>query len=408
MPVTEVPNYTTVSLYQLLDPGVLSNPYPLYSRLREEAPVRWDPYLHTWVVTGYESVVAVLLRFSADRTPTPEQLADLGLSDLAPVAAVMTKQMLFLDPPSHTRLRSLASQAFAPERVDQLSDQIRMIATSLLTESDTNGSMDIVRDLAEPLPAMVTATLLGVDVADHRKLKTWSASFAEVLGNFQHNPERAFKLLKNLEEMTEYFRDAIRTHGEREGLIRNLLRAKTNGDSLSEDEVIANVIVTMVGGQETTTNLIANGLLTLLRHPDQMAWLRSDRQLLPSAVEEMLRFEPPSQHTARIARADYPLEGQLIQQGQAVIAVMAAANRDPLRFPEPDRFDISRRDNRHLSFGWGPHFCFGAALARLEARITFQVLLERYKDIELLPGPLTWRENLGLRGLMKLPVTVTR
>ena len=323
----------------------------------------------------------------------------------------MTKQMLFLDPPSHTRLRSLASQAFTPKRVEQLGDQIiakiKMIAKTLLHDAESGQSIDIVSDLAGPLPAMVTAALLGVDVADHRKLKTWSCAFAEVLGNFQHNPERAFTLLTNLEEMTEYFRDAVRTHGERDGLIRNLLRAQENGDRLTEDEVIANVIVTMVGGQETTTNLIANGLLTLLRHPDQMARLRSNRQLLPSAVEEMLRFEPPSQHTARIAPSYLTLEGQTIQRGQAVIAVMAAANRDPLRFPDPDRFDISRSDNRHLSFGWGPHFCFGAALARLEARITFQVLLDRYEHIELLPGPYIWRENLGLRGLFKLPVTVT-
>ena len=394
------------SLYQLLDSSILADPYHLYRRLREQGPVEWDPYLHAWVVTGYEEALTVLLRFSADRTATPEQLAEIGLSSLEPIAAVMTRQMLFMDPPAHTRLRALASQAFTTARVVRLEGMIRDLLGTLLDRVPEDGSFDIISDLAEPLPAIVTAALLGVDAADHRKLKLWSSAFAEVLGNFQHNPERSVQMLTNLHEMISYFREAIYKSDQQDGLIHNLLMARDGDDRLSEDEVIANVIVTMVGGQETTTNLIGNGLLALLRNPQEYRKLRADKQLLASAVEELLRYDPPSQHTARIAFADCLLGGRQILKGQAVIVVMAAANRDPLRFPDPDQLDVQRRDNRHLSFGWGSHFCFGAPLARLEARITFELLLTRFEQITLQPEPLRWRENLGLRGLVALPVSL--
>jgi cytochrome P450 len=394
------------SLYQLLDPEILANPYPLYHALRERAPVHWDPYLHAWVVTGYENALTVLLHFSADRTPSPQALEEYGLSQLSPIAAVMTKQLLFMDPPGHTRLRTLAAQAFSVSRVERLAGQIQTVLDDLLDNLAGRETIDIISDLAEPLPAIVTAALLGVDMADHPKLKTWSASFAEVLGNFQHNPDRALRVLNSLEEMTAYFRDAIRNHGGRDGLIRDLASARVNGEQLTEDEVVANIIVTMVGGQETTTNLIGNGLLTLMRNPHQMTALRADPGMLPTAVEELLRYEPPSQHTARIAPADCSLGGQSLRKGQAVIAVMAAANRDPARFPDPDGLDLRRQDNRHLSFGWGAHFCFGAHLARLEARLALRAILSRYSEMSLAERPLQWRENLGLRGLVSLPATV--
>jgi pimeloyl-[acyl-carrier protein] synthase len=396
-----------ISLYQLLDPAVLADPYPLYRALHEQAPVQWDPYLHTWVVTGYEDTVHVLLHFSADRTATPETLEELGLSQMAPIAAVMTKQMLFMDAPAHTRLRSLAAQAFSVSRVNRLKDQVQSILDQLLDDLADKQEIDLIADIAEPLPAIVTAALLGVDLDDHHRLKTWSAAFAEVLGNFQHNPERSLSVLRSLEDLTDYFRSAIRNKPEREGLIRDLATARVDGQQLTEEEVIANVIVTMVGGQETTTNLLGNGMLTLLRHPNELEALRAEPDILGSAIEEMLRFEPPSQHTARLAPSDCSLGGQTIRKGQAVIAVMAAANRDRARFPDPDRFDVRRQDNRHLSFGWGSHFCFGAPLARLEAKLAFQAILKRYPRIELTGECLKWRENLGLRGLVSLPLSVS-
>ena len=397
---------SALSLYRLLDPQVLADPYPLFRRLREEDPVHWDPFLHSWVVTRYEDVLEVLHTFSADRTPTPEQLAGMGLSHLGPIAQVMVKQMLFMDASAHTRLRGLASVAFTPARVNTLKSHIQDIVNSLLDEVRDKGSMDVIADLAEPLPAIVTAEMLGVPVSDRHRLKQWSANFAEMLGNFQHNPERAQLMLRTVDEMTLYFRDAVRDirKNPREGLIHSLLTAEIDGDRLAEEEVVANTIVTMVGGQETTTNLIGNGLLTLLRHRDQLKKLCADFSLIPSAVEEMLRYESPSQHTARLAPSDRQLGGKQIGKRQAVIAVMAAANRDPERFPDPDRFDITRGDNRHLAFGYAAHFCFGAPLARAEGQILFETLLRRIPNLQLEPQNLVWRTNLGLRGLTSLKV----
>lgn len=396
-----------LSLYHLLDPEVLANPYPLYRRLREEDPVHWDPYLHAWVVTGYQDVVTVLQRFLADRTPPPEKLAALGMEQLAPIARVMVRQMLFLDPPQHGRVRALASVAFTARRVEVLRRHIQQITDSLLDRIQPCGVSDLMVDIANPLPAIVTAEMLGMPIEDHLKLKAWSEDFAEMLGNFQHNPGRAAAVLRSVEEMTTYFLAAVRQEDSSptEGLVNALATAEVDGDRLSEEEIVANVIVTMVGGQETTTNLIGNGLLTLLRQPSEMERLRADSSLVASAVEELLRYESPSQHTARLAPDDLMLGDKSIRSGQAVIAVMGAANRDPARFPDPDRLDLARADNRHLAFGWASHFCFGAPLARMEGQIALETMLRRLPDLQLAPVPITWRPNLGLRGLTALPVS---
>jgi pimeloyl-[acyl-carrier protein] synthase len=402
------PSAPALSLYHLLDPKVLADPYPLYRRLREEAPVHWDPYLHTWVVTRYEDVVTVLHRFSANRTPTPEQLDAIGMGELGPIAQMMTRQMLFMDAPAHTRLRSLASMAFTPARVEALRNHIRGILDGLLTPLLRRGYMDVINDLAAPLPAIVTAELLGVPISDCDQLKAWSADFAEILGNFQHNPDRVTRTLRCVEEMTNYFREAIREQRERprEGLINSFITAEIDGDRLTDEEIIANCIVTMVGGQETTTNLIGNGVLALVRNPEQLQRLRDDVALVPSAVEELLRYESPSQQTARICPEDTEMGGKLIRKGQAVIAVMAAGNRDPERFNDPDTLDLARPDNRHLAFGWASHFCFGAALARIEGQLTFEALARRTANLALAADrPIVWRENLGLRGMIALHVT---
>ncbi len=395
-----------LSLTRLLDPEVLADPYPLYARLREEAPVYFDPFLHTWVVTRYADVLKILLTFSADRTPSPEQLSAMGMSAIGPIAQVMVKQMLFLDPPAHTRLRSLAATVFSPRRVKILAEHIRSIADDLIDKVLAKGRMDVMCDIAEPLPAIVTAELLGVPVEDHDQLKEWSKDFAEMLGNYQHNPNRIPRVLKSTEEMTKYFRARIADQKDhpQEGLIQCLLSAEVDGDRLSEEEVIANTIVTMVGGQETTTNLIGNGVLTLLRNPREKERLMSDYSLIPSAVEELLRYESPSQQTGRIAPEDVIIGGHQIKKGQAVIAVMASGNRDPERFLNPGTLDIARADNRHLAFGWAAHFCFGAPLARLEGQIMLETMLRRLSHLELESEDLTWRENLGLRGLNSLRV----
>ena len=398
-----------LSLYHLLDPDVLADPYPLYHRLRTEDPVHWDPYLHAWIVTRYADVVTVLTTFSADRALSPEFFEELSVHDVGPIAKVMAKQMLFMDPPSHARLRKLAAPAFMPARVQRLRDHIQEIATRLLDDvvaRGRGGRMDLLAGFAAPLPAIVTAEMLGVPTEDHVKLKDWSATFAEMLGNFQHNTDRLGGVLTALDNLTAYFYDAIAKQRERprEGLVHALMSSEVDGDRLTDEEVVANSIVTMVGGQETTTNLIANGVLSLLRDPAALARLRADADIMPAAVEELLRYESPSQHTARLAPSDCVLGGKHLRKRDAVIAVMAAANRDPERFPDPDRLDFDRQDNRHVAFGWAAHFCFGAPLARLEARIAFETLLRRFPTLALTGEGLVWRENLGLRGMVSLPL----
>jgi cytochrome P450 len=287
-----------------------------------------------------------------------------------------------------------------------LREHIRQITETLVDNLVGAGRFDVMDALANPLPAIVTAEMLGVPTTDHELLKGWSQDFAEMLGNFQHNPGRAKKVVRSVEEMVTYFQAAVTreaTHPT-EGLINALTTAEVDGDRLSEQEVVANVIVTMVGGQETTTNLIGNGLLTLLRQPDQLDRLRSDPTLMASGVEELLRYESPSQHTARLAPAEAVLGGKDIAEGAAVIAVMGAANRDPERFENPDRIDLGRPDNRHLAFGWSAHFCFGAPLARMEGQIAFETLLSRFPQLGLADEVIRWRPNLGLRGLTELQV----
>jgi len=395
-----------LSLFRLYDPEVLANPYPFYHQLQQEDPVHWDPFLHAWVVTRYEDVTTVLRSFSARCAPEPERLAEIGLSSMSEIGRTMVRQMLFMDPPVHTSLRGICSVAFTPHRVESLRRHIQAIVDSLLEHHFANSRIELMGDFANRLPAIVMAEMLGVPTSDHEKLKSWSADFAEILGNLQHNADSAARTLRSLEEMSNYFQAAIREQSAHpgSGLIAGLITAQLEGQHLSDESIIANCILLTVGGQETTPNLIGNGMLSLLRHPDQMSRLRQDPSLLASAIEELLRYEAPSQHTTRIAPDDVQLGSRQIRKQQSVIAVMGAANRDPERFADPDRLDITRQDNRHLAFGAGAHFCFGAPLARMEGQIAFSTLLRRTSDISLAAENLVWRENLGLRGLEALPL----
>lgn len=397
----------TLSLHQLYKPEVLADPYPLYHRLQREDPVHWDPFLHAWVVTRYTDVVVVLQNFSANCAPLPERLEQMGLQHMDAIARTMVQQMLFMDPPTHTRLRALCSVAFTPHRVEALRAHIQEIVDTLLESHLDAGEIELMADFANRLPAIVSAEMLGVPSSDHERLKSWSADFAEILGNFQHNPGCTKRMLHTLNEMGSYFRQKIREQREHQsnGLIHALLTAELDGQRLSEDSIVANCILLLVGAQETTPNLIGNGMLSLLRNPDQFEKLRSDLSLMPLAIEEMLRYEAPSQHTTRLAPYDMELRGKRIRKGESVIAVMGAANRDPERYRDPDRFDITRRDNKHLAFGAGTHFCFGAPLGRMEGTIAFNTILRRANELHLQPGPLVWRENLGLRGLSALPLS---
>jgi cytochrome P450 len=399
-------NNESLSLLRLLDPGVSADPYVLYRALREHDPVHWDPYMHAWVVTSYAEVITVLMNYSADRAPAAEYLDRLGLSFMKPFADMMRQQMLFMDPPMHARLRGICSAAFTPRRVESMRKVIESVANELLDKVIASGRMDMLADFAHPFPAIVTATMLGVPTSDHRQLSAWVIDLAEVLGNFQHHPDRVAEIVQSMHDFKSYV--AARMEEERKrptnGLIYALMTSEVDGHRLTDEEVIVNTIITLIGGHETTTNLIASGFLTLLRDPETFEQLRSHPEIVASAVEELLRFESPVQHTARIAPADMQLGGKTIQKGSRVVAGLAAANRDPNRFSNPDRLDLLRSDNRHLAFGWAAHFCFGAPLARMEGQIAFNTLLRRLVRPALLDERLQWRANAGLRGLTALHI----
>jgi pimeloyl-[acyl-carrier protein] synthase len=405
---TAVADVTDVelSLLQLLNPEVLADPWALYRALREHNPVHWDPYLHAWVVTGYSEAVTVLKYYSADRSPKPEYLEEIGLSFLKPFAEMMQQQMLFRSGAMHTRLRAICSSAFTPRRVEEFSSVIESVCDSLIDKVTPSGRADLIADFAAPFPGIVTARFFGVPEEDHHQLGIWTADLAEVLGNVQHDPERVTQIVRSLEDLKHYI--AVQMEEQRRvpntGLIHSLMTAQVDGNRLSDEEVIANTIVTLIGGHETTTNLIASGFLRLIGEPECLQQLLRNPEIIPSAVEELLRLESPVQNTVRIAPQEMQLGGKTILQGAKVVVVLAAANRDPSRFPEPDRMNLLRPDNRHLAFGWASHFCFGAPLARMEGKVAFRKLVSRISHPALIDQKPTWRGNAGLRGLTSLNI----
>jgi pimeloyl-[acyl-carrier protein] synthase len=404
------PNEATqesLSLLRLFDQNVSSDPPPFYRALREHAPVHWDPYMHAWVVTSYPEVVTVLSNYLSNRAPSPEHLDQLGLSFMKPFSEMMRQQMLFMDGPMHARLRSLCAVAFTPRKVEELRGVIQSVADGLIDKVAASGHMDLVADFAVPLPAIMTAKLMGVPVDDHHQLGIWVNDIAEVHGNFQHHPDRIAEIIQSLADMKLYVLDRMKelSRNPNSGLISSLMSAEVDGQRLSDDEVVATSIVTIIGGHETTTNLIASGFLTLLRNPIALEQLRSQPDIISSAVEEILRYESPVQHTARISPSECELGGKRIPKGAKVVAVLAAANRDPTRFLDPDRLDLLRSDNRHLAFGWAGHFCFGAPLARMEGQVAFNTLLRRLSRPALIGEALEWRANAGLRGLTSLKIS---
>jgi pimeloyl-[acyl-carrier protein] synthase len=280
------PTDSSLSLLRMLEPEILANPYLMYGALREYDPVHWDPYMHAWVVTSYPEVVTVMMTYSADRTPSPAYLDRLGLSFMTPFAEMMLQQMMFMDGAKHARLRTLCASAFTPRRVEGLREVIRSVAESLIDKFIEAGRFDMVVDFANPLPAMVTAKLLGVPEEDHQQLHSWVLDIAEVLGNFQHHPDRVAEIVGSLEDLKNYVSarmDDQKIHPNG-GLIDSLMRAEVDGNRLTTEEVIANTIITLIGGHETTTNLIASGFSTLLRNPDALELLLDRPDVIPSAA----------------------------------------------------------------------------------------------------------------------------
>jgi len=399
-------NEAEYSLFQQLKPEVMADPYPLYRKMREHEPVHWDPYMASWVVTTYAECVTVLSKYQAARTPTPEHLDAMGLSVLGQYAGIMLKQILFLDGKAHAQLRSMCAAAFSPKRMELLRQAIEDSANDLVDKVAASGKMDLIRDFASPFPSVVLATLMGLPVTDCMQLKKWATDVSELIGNFEHNPDRIKQLVTSLEEIRDYLTTMVTVQRSelREGVLTAMLEADVNGVGIPLEDLVANAILMCAGGLEEPGNLIGCGMYSMLQRPEQLTLLREHPEIAATATEELMRFESPTQHTGRLAPEDVALGGKQIRKGQLVTAVVAAANRDPLRFIEPDRLDLQRADNRHLAFGWAAHYCIGAPLARLTGQAAFRVLLSRLPEITLVTTKPEWRGMAALRGIVSLQV----
>jgi pimeloyl-[acyl-carrier protein] synthase len=390
-------------------PEVHEDPYPLYHQLRESDPVHRSE-LGFWVLTRHADVLALLRDPRTSRDPRRSERVELLRSSVE-VGQLLDEEeaapsMLFVDPPDHTRLRTLVNKAFTPAAVERLRSRVEAIVGGLLDRVAGTGTMDVVDDLAYPLPVTVICEMFGVPEADWDRFRGWSRSLVRLLDPLV--AEDAFEqALQARLALRGYLRELIaerRAHPD-DGLLSALIAAEDQGHKLSEAELVSMCMLLLVAGHETTVNLIANGTLALLRHPRARARLAADPALAGSAVEELLRYDSPVQFTSRHALADLDVGGRRVRAGETVVAVLGAANRDPAQFPDPDRLDLGRAPNRHVAFGGGIHFCLGAPLARMEAAIAIPAMLARLPGLEPGPRPPVRRDTVTLRGLASLPVT---
>jgi len=384
------------------DPAFNADPYPTYHRLRAEDPVHRTP-MGFWILTRYDDVATVLRDARFGRKGFDELIrGTFGESSFE-------QAMLFRDPPDHTRLRALVSKAFTPRVIEEMRAKIQKTVDALLDRVHDARAMDVIADFAYPLPVSVISEMLGVPAEDRDRFRGWSADIARSLDAIAMPTDPGVLERGNAarHSLSSYFLALIaeRRRRPQRDLLSDLIAAEEQGDKLNEEELMATIMLLFVAGHETTVNLIGNGTLALLRNPDQLRALRRSPGLIASAVEELLRYDAPVQRTGRMPNTDVELGGKRIAKGDLVLSLIGAANRDPAHFPEPDRLDIARADNRHLSFGWGIHFCLGAPLARAEAQAAIGTIASRLPEFALATPTPEWREASALRGLKTLPVT---
>ena len=391
--------------YNPLSAEMAQDPYPTYAKLRGRDPVHRSRLMDAWVFSRFADVDAILRdhrHFSSD----PRKRVASGRR--ASLPNVEEPSMLFLDPPDHTRLRALVNKAFTPRAVAALEPHIRELMTTLLDAVDDPAAFDLMEAVAKPLPVIVIAEMLGIPPEDRAKFAVWSDQRARILEPTLSPDERetADAAMRSLDEYLMPIISARRVD-PKDDIISALAQAEEEGDKLTEREVLIMLRLLLVAGNETTTNLIGNGVLALLRHPDQLAAMREDPALIPSAVEELLRFDSPVQVDVRSVLDDCEVNGFRVRRGDNVVTLLGAANRDPDRFEAPDRLDVRRGDQNHLSFGRGIHHCLGAPLARLEGRVVLQALIDRFSSLRLLEDRPAFRSSVALRGLLALPVSAT-
>ena len=392
-------------------PSVIADPYPVFRQLREEEPLHRSQVLGGLVLTRYADVKACLNdpRLSSDRiTPfVKHRRGGEHAAELQELGRMLGLWAVFTDPPKHTQLRGLMNRAFTTRAVERLRPRVETLVAELIDQVRELGRMDLIRDFAWPLPITVIAEMLGVPREDRPALKVWSDELAAFVGSALATPDKYARAARSGVAMSDYFRDLIgeRRASPRDDLLSALVAADERSDMTNDDELVATAILLLFAGHETTSNLIGNGILSLLRHPAELHALRGDPSLIVPAIEELLRYEGPTAAMVRIALEDVALPSGTIGRGDRVFLMINAANRDPRHFDEPDDVNVRRDPNRHIAFGYGLHFCVGAPLARLEAQIAIPALLRRLPKLTLTTDALPWLDSLVFRGVRSLPLT---
>lgn len=406
----------------MINNGFLSNPYPTYQALRQAGPLHWNQEFcgGAWLLTEYADVVSVLRdpRFSVRRaggwanSSGPEAPAELR-----EFKRIFARSLLFVDAPQHLRLRQVMSAGFKPATLQRLAPQIQMLVDRLLDKVlvvETGATFDIpcdvsfdfMRDFARPLPALVIAAMLGIDGDDRADFVAWSDDIADFIGSPTPTIEIARRAQTSLIAMNDYFRGLLpqrRLHPGND-LISQLILAEASGGIITTKELLAQCCTMLFAGHETTRNLLGNGMLALLQHPQQWHMLQQMPTLLPSALKELLRFDSPVQYTGRRLKVDIVMHGQVMRKGDLVIPLIGAANRDPAKFTDPDTLDITRNQGAHLSFGFGPHICIGATLTYMEAEIALRSVMRRLSALQLVENTQSWGKNAVYRSLNALPL----
>jgi len=396
-------------------PEFLADPFPMYRRLREEDPVHWSPRMKSWVLTRYDDVKRVLLdrEISSDRMrPFFAALPGPEAARIGDVMRFLSTWMVFRDPPEHTRLRRLTSKVFNVQSMHAMRPKVEEISEWLLERIGERDRIDFIAEYAGPLPALVIMAMLGVPRERLAMVKALSDDMALFIGSARAGPDKYEIVEKATHEMALFFRELIsrKRRNPDPDVLSQLIALEEGGDRLSEDELVATCILLLFAGHETTTNHIANGLLALLRFPDELEALRADPSLAPRAVEELLRYDGPAGVQARVVAQALEMRGRELKPGDRVFLMLSAANRDPEAYPEPDRVMLARDGLPHLAFGFGMHICLGFPLARLEGQIALPAVLKRWRRIELAvpESRLEWLNSTVFRGMTALPLHVGR
>ncbi len=396
---------------EVLSPERIADPHSYFSLLRAHDPVHWNDKYRAWFVHRHDDVLGALRdsRFSSERIGAAyDRLSEEQRAERQPTYDILMDWLVFRDPPDHTRLRRLVSRAFTPRAVEAWRDRVTGVVDELIDGLSGRDHFDLIEDFAYPIPAVVIAEMMGVPPDDRDRFKGWSDDVMILVFGARGVGDRRARAQQGLIELAAYLGELV-AHYRRhpaDNIISDLVEASEGDDSLEDPEIVANCVLFLFGGHETTTNLIGNGIRVLLNHPDQLQRLRGDLSLIKPAVEEILRFDGPSKMEVRTLADEVEMRGKTLPAGDMVYLVQHAANRDPEVFDQPDRFDIGRDPNNHIGFGFGLHFCLGASVARLEGTIALEALVRRLPGLRLGPEPEVWVPTMLSRGLEHLPVSL--